>query len=145
MFQCSQTNRCLINHKLLQEIAKHNPDSEEIFEDNLIDTFYPQRPASENVCLHDFVAYYDWQGKDDNGNRKYRKLTKPRLPNHKLFDSENEAQREDYYYSLILLLTPFRDESGLLLENKTAKEVFHRLQNEDSLAHHAKLNKTLEA
>ena len=139
-------NRRLINHKVLQEIAKHNPDSEEIFEDNLIDTFYPQRPANlENVCLYDFVAYYDWQGKDDNGNRKYRKLTKPRLPNHKLFDSENEAQREDYYYSLLLLFTPFREESGLLLENETAEEAFHRLQNEDSLAHHAKLNKMLEA
>ena len=138
--------RHLINHKLLQEIAKHNPDSKEIFEDNLIDTFYPQRPANlEQICLYDFVAYYDWQGKDDNGNRKYRKLTKPRLPNHKLFDSENEAQREDYYYSLILLFTPFRDESSLLLENETAEEAFHRLQNEDSLAHHAKLNKTLEA
>ena len=32
-------NRLLINHKVLHEIAKHNPDSEEIFEDNLIDTF----------------------------------------------------------------------------------------------------------
>ena len=64
-------NRHLINHKVLQEIAKHNPDSEEIFEDSLIDTFYPQRPANlENVCFYDFVAYYDWQGKDDNGNRK---------------------------------------------------------------------------
>ena len=139
-------NRRLINHKVLQEIAKHNPGSEEIFEDNLIDTFYPQRPANlENLCLYDFVAYYDWQGKDDNGNRKYRKLTKPRLPNHKLFDPETEAQREDYYYSLILLFTPFREESGLLLENETAEEAFHRLQNEDSLAHHAKLNKMLEA
>ena len=38
---------------------------------------------------------------DDNGNRKYRKLTKPQLPNHKLFDPETEAQREDYYYSLM--------------------------------------------
>ena len=45
-------NRHLINHKLLQEIAKHNLDSEEIFEDNLIHTFYPQRPANlERVCL----------------------------------------------------------------------------------------------
>ena len=51
-------NRRLINHKVLQEIAKHNPDSEEIFEDNLIDTFYPQRPQNlEKVCLYDFVAY----------------------------------------------------------------------------------------
>ena len=47
---------------MLQEIAKHNADSEEIIEDNLIDTFYPQRPANlENVCLYDFVAYYDFQ------------------------------------------------------------------------------------
>ena len=61
----------------------------------------------ENVCLYDFVAYYDWQGKDDNGNRKYRKLTKPRLPNHKLFDPENEAQREDYYYSQDACLTKY--------------------------------------
>ena len=71
--------------------------------------------------------------------------SKPRLPNHKLFDSENEGQREDYNCSLILLFTPFRDESSLLLKNETAGEAFHRLQNEDSLAHHAKLNKTLEA
>ena len=49
----------------------------------------------------------------------------PQLPNHKLFDSENKAQKEDYYFSDTLLH-------------------LDRLQNEDSLAHHAKLNKTLE-
>ena len=47
-------------------------------------------------------------------------------------------------FTLILLFTPFREESSLLLENETGEEAFHRL-NEDSLAHHAKLNKTLEA
>ena len=86
-------NRRLKDHKMLQEIAKENPD---IFEDNLIDTYYPQRPINlEALCLYDFVANYDWYGKDDSGNRKYKKLTKYRLPNHKLFDPE-----KDYYYSL---------------------------------------------
>ena len=115
--------RRLMDHKVLLEMAEHNPDTEEIFEDNLLDTYYPQRPARlEDVCLYDFVANYDWYAKDRNGNRKYSKLNKPRLPNHKLFDPEKEAQREDYYYSLILLFVPFRTESSLLHDNETAEE-----------------------
>ncbi len=83
----------------MQDIAKENPDTENIFEDNLIDNHYPQRPQDlEDVCPYDFVANYDWQSKDSSGNRKYRKLTKPWLPNHKLYDPAYENQREDYYY-----------------------------------------------
>ena len=37
---------------------------------------------------------------------KYTKLKKSRLPNHKLFDPQKENQREDYFYSLILLFVP---------------------------------------
>ena len=73
----------------------------------MIDNFYPQRPK---MCVYDFVANYDWQGRDRQGKRIYKKLTKRKLPNHKLFDPENENQREDYYYSLVLLFSPFRDE-----------------------------------
>ena len=139
-------SRRLKDHKVLQEIAENDPDTEEIFLDNLLDTYYPQRPDSlEDVCLHDFVANYDWQSKDSRGNRMYKKLQKPRLPNHKLFDPENENQREDYYYSLILLFTPFREESSLLLESETAEEAFHRLVSIDSSAYHAKLKRMLEA
>ena len=142
-------SRRLKNHKQLQQIAKHSPDTKNtknIFEDNLVDTYYPQRPQEqEDVCLYDFVANYEWQDRDDDGNRKYRKLSKPRLPNHKLFDPENEVQREDYYYSLVLLFTPFRDESSLLLPNETAEEAFHRLVSSRSSRHHAKVKRALEA
>ena len=68
-----------------------------------------------------------------------------RTANHKLFDPENENQREDYYYSLILLFTPFREESSLLLEDETAEEAFSRLVNSDCSAYHAKLKRMLEA
>ena len=72
----------------------------DIFEDNLIDKFYPQRPSElEDVCLYDFVANYELQG----GKRQYRKLTKCKLPNHKLFDPDNENKREEFFYSLVLL------------------------------------------
>ena len=111
-------SRRLKDHKQLKEIAEHNPGYEDIFEDNVIDNFYPQRPQElEDVCLYDFVANYDCQGRDRQGRRIYKKLTKAKLPNHKLFDPENLSQREDYYYSLVLLFSPFRDESGLLIEN----------------------------
>ena len=120
-------NRRLKDNKMLQEIAKKNPDTENIFEDNLTDTYYSQRPINlEALCL-DFVANYDWYGKDDSGNRKYKKLTKCRLPNHKLFDPEKEYERENYYYSLVLLFVPFRDESNLLLRDESTEEAFHRL------------------
>ena len=61
----------------------------------------------EKVCLYDFVSEYDRCGQDDSGRYKYRKLSKPRLPNHKLFDPNKENGR---YYSLLLLFVPFRSE-----------------------------------
>ena len=74
----------------LQQLAECNPDSHRIFEDNVLDTFYPQRPTSlENVCLYDFVANYEFVGVDNAGQSVYRTLGKPKLPNHKIFDPKN--------------------------------------------------------
>ena len=53
----------------------------------------------DNVCIDDFVAHYKYDGTDKNGERKYRKLTKPVLPNHKIFNPLKEEERE------LLLLT----------------------------------------
>ena len=74
---------------------------------------------------------------------QYRKLTKPRLPNH----TKREDQREAYYYSLILLFVPFQDERSLLLENDTAEEAFLHLLPGDSdcSAYHYRLKKMLRA
>ena len=141
-------SRRLKDHKVLEDVAKRDPDSEDIFQDNLLDNHYPRRPSDlEGICLYDFVANYDYCGTDSSGKRKYRKLTKPRLPNHKLFDPEREDQRDAYYYSLLLLFVPFRDESTLLLENETTEEAFRRLLPDDSTcsAYHGRLQKMLQA
>ena len=139
-------SRRLKNHKVLQKMAECNPNDKAIFEDNVVDTFYPQRPAKlEHVCLYDFIAQYEFQGIDDQGQRVYGKLGKPKLPNHKIFDPEIESQREDYYYSLVLLFCPFRDESSLILGNETAEQAFHRLLSNQSSSHHAKLRTVLVA
>ena len=139
-------SRRLKNHKALQQLAECNPDSHRIFEDNALDTFYPQRPASlENVCLYDFVANYEFAGVDNAGQRVYRKLSKPQLPNHKIFDPENENQRQDYFYSLVLLFSQFRDESSLLQTNETPEHAFHRLLTSQSSSYHSRLSRVLVA
>ena len=142
-------SRRLKDHKILEDVAKHNPDSEDIFQSNLLDTYYPQRPNDlEDICLYDFVANYDYCGTDSRtGERQYRKLTKPRLPNHRFFDPKKEEQRQGYYYSLILLFVPFRDESSLLLDNETTEEAFWHLlpADSDGSAYHSRLQKILQA
>ena len=138
--------RRLKDHNQLEQLARRDPDADDIYEDSLLETHYPQRPDRlEDVCLYDFVAKYDWQTKDKNGERKYSLLNKPRLPNHRLYDPQKENERGDYFYSLILLFVPFRDESSLLLDNETAEAAFNRLMTVDSSAYHDKLQKMLEA
>ena len=45
-------------------MAQGNPDCDEIFEENRVDTHYPQRPgAMGSVCLYDFVALYVFDGR----------------------------------------------------------------------------------
>ena len=83
--------RRLRDHSKLVEIQQQNPNSTDIFEDNLVDTFYPERPDEmEDVCLYDFVANYVKCGIDEDGKTKYRKLNKSVLPNHKLFNPKKE-------------------------------------------------------
>ena len=141
-------NRRLKNHAELLKMESVDPNSEDIFLDNFLSTYYPERPEDlEDVCLHDFVANYNWQGKDAKGDRIYRRLNKPRLVNHREFDLNKAEHREDYFYSLILLFVPFRDESSLLRENETAEQAFERLLPDDDncAAYHRRLQAMLSA
>ena len=107
--------RRLKDHSKLQEVREQDPNSTNIFEPNLVDTFYPERPDEmEDVCLYDFVANYAKSGVDKNGRRQYRKLKNCVLPNHKVFNPSRENERENYYYSLLLLFVPFRNEGELI-------------------------------
>ena len=119
-----------------------------LFDNNSIDDFYPARPNElEEVCLYDFVKHYTYCGTDSSGNRKYRKLIKPRLPNHRLYDPTKENERECYYYSLLLLFVPFRNESDLIGAHGSAEQAFNSFlaSSNDMKGHHEKLLKMLQA
>ena len=90
-------NRRLKDHRVLQVMAKANPDSDDIFEGNLLENVYTERPdAMEDVCLYDFVSKYDYAGKVEDRARKYKLLNKPQLPNRTIFNPEKEDQMEAY-------------------------------------------------
>jgi len=113
-------------HKELKEILEMDPDRNDLFEQNLLDDFYPKRPeALKDVCLYYFVRWYVKSGTDAGGNRLYRKLIKPKIVNFKLFDPKKPEQREDYFYTLLLLFVPFTIESDLLKEGQTAEDAFN--------------------
>ena len=105
--------RMLKKNSELKAMAASNPNAEDIYAPSLIDNFYPTRPSElENLCLYDFVAHYKYDGSDKNGERKYRKFTKPVLLNHKIFNPLKEEEIE------LLLLThdpvcSFSERSGI--------------------------------
>ena len=141
-------SRRLKKHHILEELSKSDPTSEDIFEPNLRDTHYPKRPEElEDVCLYDFVANYKWSHKPGSNVTFCEQRGKPVIPNHKVFNPNNDDQREDYYYALVVLFQPFRDENELIETNETAQEAFNRLFDSGQsscLKHHARLQKILE-
>ena len=146
--QPHKRKRRLKNHAKLKELADNNPDSTEIFEKKLIDDYYPTRPEDlKNVCLYDFVKWYTYKHTDASGNRVYQKLKKPRLQNHRLYDPSKENEREEYYYSLLLLFVPFRNEEELVENNESAENAFSKFiqSNSEIKEHHEKLSKLLQA
>ena len=89
----------------------------------LIENHYPARPDSLNdMCLYDFVKHIDWNHRNNKNEKTFRRLQKPRVPNHPLFDPERPDQTDHYYYSLVLMFVPFRDEGELLLPDETPEQ-----------------------
>ena len=140
--------RRLRDHSKLVEMRERDPNCMNIFEANLVDTFYPERPDDmEDVCVYDFVADYAKCGVGKDGKTKYRKLNKSVLPNHKLYNPHKENEKESYYHSLLLLFVPFRNETDLVKEGEIAEDAFQRhLEHNNALnVHSDKLQKMLAA
>ena len=146
--QPHKRTRRIRDFKVLKSLVDNDPKSNDIYEPSLLNTFYPGRPNElEDVCLYDFVSKFNWSGKDNQGLRQYKKLNKLRTISHKLFDPDNADQRQDYFYSLLLLFVPFREESALLSDNETPEEGFKRLaaSSESCSPHHERLKVALHA
>ena len=95
----------------LKRLNKNDPNSEDVFVPTLIEDHY----QLGHTCLYDFVRHIYWVHQDE---KNYRRLTKPRVPSHRVYNPEKPEQTDDYYYSLVLFV-PFWDKSDLLLPSET--------------------------
>ena len=58
------------NYQELQQLAESDPHSNDLYQANLIDNFYPNRPTSlAHVYLFDFVKWYRRGDNDAEGRR----------------------------------------------------------------------------
>ena len=132
-------------YRELQQMAES--DSTDLYQANLIDNFYPNRPALGHVCLYDFVKWYRSGDNDAEGRRQYVRAGKPKIPNHRIYDPNKPDEREAYFYSLLLLFVPFTDESELVGDGQTAEEAFneHFRDHSSMEHHHESLQKMLQA
>ena len=141
----SKRSRMLKKMSDLRKLNEIDLDSKDVFVPTLIEDYYPARPDSLNdMCLYDFVKHIDWNHKNHKNEKTFRRLQKPpEVPNHPLFDPERPDQTDDYYYFLVLMFVPFRDEGELLLTDETPEQAFHRHKNESLpiASHHDKLKK----
>ena len=143
--QSEKRKRRIKKYTELKNIAKSNPDSTSIFEANLIDDHYPNRPSGlENVCLHDYVSGY--KRVKSMGVTKTVPRNKHILVNHFVYNPAKEEQKDNYYYSLLVLFVPFRNESDLISEGHTPEMAFnsHVASNVAMKEYHNKLTKALQ-
>ena len=135
-------------YRELQQLAESDPDSNDLYEANLLDNFYPMRPtALADVCLFNFIKWYRRGDDDSDGRRQYVRFGKPKIPNHRIYDPNKPDEREAYFYSLLLLFVPFTDESQLVGEGQTAEEAFNEhFKDYSSMEdHHESLQRMLQA
>ena len=138
----------LKRYRELQQLAESDPDCVDMYQANIIDSFYPNRPAIlKDVCLYDFVKWYRKGDLDKDGVRQYIRAEKPKIVNHRIYDPNKPDEREAYYYSLLLLFVPFTNEADLISDGQTAEEAFSQFLSEYSSMedHHEHLQRMLQA
>jgi len=143
----------------VERLSKDDPDTEDIYENNWIDDYYPNRPEKlETTCLYDFIRNHDYETRcdDPEGKGRYvlqsdkgylRVRIKPYLITHKMYDPKKDHERQNYYRSILFLFRPWRAESELLGDYSSYEEAYCEQVDvlEKMHAYHEKLTKLTEA
>ena len=117
--------------KSQREIAELPESSTNIFQPGIIDYYQnrPNDPSWDNISLATFATTYTVSSKENNSIQKLNlfdmwihKRRKPACLRIPQFSNTTD----EYYYSLLMLFKPYRNESELLQENETSRDAFMR-------------------
>ena len=139
--------RRIKSHKKLVEVEKLDPSSTDILEGSVVDIFTLLGQKSWSMCAC-MILYSGTSiaglavmalGLTRSLKSLFFQITSCLIPQMKT--------REDYYYSLMLLFIPFRNECDMVKEGETAEVAFNRHigSNVDLSEHHKKLQALLKA
>ena len=102
-------------------------------------TLNPNRPDQmEDTCLHDMLAWYE---KEHVGNEEMRlrtgrvylrrRTSKPYIITHKLTNpNKSDDSQETYFYHLLKLFKPWRNESDICSAGQTYSQHFSEVSNQ---------------
>ena len=125
----------------MKELEAQKPDSKNVFYDDWVHTFYPNRPRTkefEDMTLHDFVSSYEKViGKPKNeDSQKYIRIasedglyirTLQKRKKSPVIYHHNYSLKTDpelFYYSLLFLYKPWRRESDLSGQHESYSKAF---------------------
>ena len=130
----------------LKDIKNQDPNSKNIFFDNWVDTFYPNRPKTaefEEMSIFDFVSKLDKASLPANGpntnTTKYQKIhdistgkfirtlqrrSKEPVLYHTYYNRHSHP--EEFYYSMLFLHKHWRVEADIIGDSATYQEEFFK-------------------
>ena len=120
-------------------------DDTNIYHNNMIDTYYPNRPELlDNMCLHTLTSWLEYTKK-----ATYKKEHKVFILKHNLgYFQKREKSKviklpsivpkdhdslERYCYQMILLFVPWRDEKKLKIDKQSYQEALQQASSEKLL------------
>ena len=133
-----------------QELQELSDDSTDIFVSSLVEHYIQRPDMLENISLYDFVTQYDYRKADASSKmlplkksgyiKKRSKSAVVKLPY-----KTPENNGDEYFYQLILMYKPFRDENSLLDPHKTAFEAINAFSSQLNVpSNHINFTRELE-
>jgi len=139
----NKAKRVLKTATEIEQLLKHDPQSEDIFKAHWVLDVYPDRPDDLETCsLHEFLGWFERIVSTGINQQKLklktlnfylrRRRAKPYIVTHQTVNPhQTDESREQYYYYLLKLFKPWRNESKLSSPGKSYFETF--LLEKDSL------------
>ncbi|KAL5259662.1 hypothetical protein ACHWQZ_G009943 [Mnemiopsis leidyi] len=125
--------------KNVKDLEGQQPQNKEVFYPDVLHDFYPNRPRTEafnDMSLYDFVATYDKvSGPPKEGDRYIRiakedgtyirtMITRKKSPVVYHNEYNVEKQPELFFYSMLCLFKPWREESEIMGMSESFEEEF---------------------
>ena len=139
--------------KSLNELENQKPNSTNVFFDDWVHVFYPNRPRTkdfENMTLYDFVSRYEKvigkpkKSEKNEDDEKYIKVksesgkyirTLQRRKKEPVIYHHNYSLKTDpelFYYSMLALYKPWRDEADIASSDEKYSDAFFNAVEDNS-------------